>query len=279
MKRRAAYTLIEVLVALAIGVLLLAALYSALSFQAMQTRASRELIEQTTLVRALFARIGQDVNSTINLIEPARFRNQEPAEAEAAPMTTPMSGTGGMTGTTPMSGATPMADMSDMMEMPPTPPILPLGVMGDSTTLHLFVTKVPNEAFNGELVSDLRRVSYWRGSDVVGLCRAELKVALSEEAAALGIPNDDEATYRLAPEVEALEFEYFDGTSWLDNWDSMTTGPDGITPMGPPRAIAVTLTIRRPPLPNGVQPESKMYRHVIVIPTANGTAQTNTGGL
>ncbi|MGL4550560.1 MAG: hypothetical protein ACRC33_05190, partial [Gemmataceae bacterium] len=153
---------------------------------------------------------------------------------------------------------------------------IPLGVMGDATSLHLFSTKVPVEAHKGQLVSDIRRISYWIGSEG-GLCRAEVKVILTQDATTIGIPAGDEEGYKIAPEVVAAEFQYFDGTGWQDSWDSSLAGPDGSTPLGPPRAIAVRLTIQPPPV-DGAEPPTKTYRHVVVIPTANGQSQTPGGG-
>jgi hypothetical protein len=80
--------------------------------------------------------------------------------------------------------------------------------------------------------------------------------------------------------VRSLSFEYFDGTNWQDSWDSTTPGADGITPVGSPRAVAVTVGVALP----GANGNVKIYRHVIAIQSANGTtaqqtpAPTTTGG-
>ena len=57
MTLRPAYTLLEVLLATAIGVLLLAALYIALDVQFTSAQAGRDTIERTTLARSLLARM------------------------------------------------------------------------------------------------------------------------------------------------------------------------------------------------------------------------------
>jgi prepilin-type N-terminal cleavage/methylation domain-containing protein len=331
--RRGAYTLIEVLLAVAISSVLLAALYAALSLQIRGMNTGRGLVEQTAIVRSLFSRLDRDVSSSINLVDPARFRNlaatQAAAEAAATGMpatgATGMTGMGGMTGMTGMTGTGGMTGMSGMTGrggmtgmggmggltgatgmggttgmasgtgmgtgMGTTPPAeggdplgsgsasingIPLGVMGDSSTLHLFASKVPTEVYKGELVSDVRRISYWLGGQNGGLCRAEVKVSLSEEARALGVPEGDESEHLLAPEVTAVAFQYFDGSGWQESWDSSQIGSDNATPIGPPRAIAIKLTIQPPPISGTPQP-TKTYRHVVVIPTANGQAMS-TGG-
>ena len=56
-----------------------------------------------------------------------------------------------------------------------------------------------------------------------------------------------------------------------------------MTPIGSPRAIAVTIGIARPHAPGSSQTDDanlKTYRHVLVIPSANGTtamSQSTTG--
>ena len=67
----------------------------------------------------------------------------------------------------------------------------------------------------------------------------------------------------LAAEVKSVQFQYFDGSEWEDSWDGTQAGSDGVTPIGPPLAIAVTLGIAGP------DGEVKTYRHVVAIPTAN----------
>jgi hypothetical protein len=127
-------------------------------------------------------------------------------------------------------------------------------------------------------------VSYWVASSG-GLARAEIKVSTSSDATSLGSgapSNVDEAKCVLAPEVRSLQFSYFDGTNWQDSWDSTALGPDGVTPQGSPRAIAIVLGIVRPHRP-GKPEEVKTYRQVVPILTANGATQQNnttqpTGG-
>ena len=50
-RRRPGYTLLEILLALTIAVMLLAAVYTFVGYQLKQAQAGRELIEQTTLVQ------------------------------------------------------------------------------------------------------------------------------------------------------------------------------------------------------------------------------------
>ena len=162
-------------------------------------------------------------------------------------------------------------------------------MQGDSETLHLYVSRVPRELYLNinidapPVVSDLRRVSYWLpgGQDSpTGLARQEVLLVTSDDALQNLPPGIDiESSYVIAEEVRSLIFQYFDGTNWQDTWDSTVPGADGVTPIGSPRAIAVTVGVARP----GANGNVKIYRHVIAITSANGTtqqtqAQSNTGG-
>ena len=56
-------------------------------------------------------------------------------------------------------------------------------------------------------------------------------------------------------------------------------GDDGVTPIGPPRAIEVRLDIRKPGSSPDANNVTRSYRHVVAIGAANAqsTATTDTG--
>jgi prepilin-type N-terminal cleavage/methylation domain-containing protein len=301
MRPRPGYTLLEVLLALAIAVLLMGALYTAVSYQLRLAQAGREVVAETTLARAiLFNRIGKDIHAAVGLNDPARFRAAAKGgmgggaggggAAAAGATTTPSAGSTGAT-TTPTTGtATPATGTTSATgataQFQGSAVRLPLGVIGDASSLTLYISRVPEEVYprstdqQGQLTSDLRRVSYWLASEGGGLCRWEAMQVTSDDATALELPTGDEANYVIAPEVRSLEFEYFDGTTWLDSWDSTEPGPDGVTPLGSPRLIAVRIgVVRSGSDANGAEPELRYYRHVVPILTAGGApAQpTETG--
>jgi hypothetical protein len=73
----------------------------------------------------------------------------------------------------------------------------------------------------------------------------------------------------LTEEVTGVLFEFTDGTSWTGTWDGTVPGPDGVTPLGPPRAIKVTLDLR---VPSGRgEPIAKTVSQVIAVRSAPGT--------
>ena len=125
------------------------------------------------------------------------------------------------------------------------------------------------------MTSDLRRISYWMGgdNDKSGLCRREVRLITSDDASA-DLPTGDVDQYLYAGEVKSVEFGYFDGTAWQVEWNSLTLGPDQATPQGSPRAISIKigfLPLGATKASEGNEPKLKYYRHVIQIPTANGT--------
>jgi hypothetical protein len=165
-----------------------------------------------------------------------------------------------------------------------------LGVQGTANQLTLFDSKLPSELIKSPailnnqplpLVSDLRCITYWlagAGDHPLGLARQEIRLATSSDQMSTLPPNvPDEADHVFAEEVKSLTFSYFDGSNWQDTWDGTTAGPDGVTPIGPPVAIAIVIGIG---LPDANNPEGggnlKKYRHVVFIPTANGTMQQTT---
>jgi prepilin-type N-terminal cleavage/methylation domain-containing protein len=299
---RPGFTLLEVMLSMAIGILLLSALYVAVDTQLKSAQAAREIVEQSTLARTLLTRMADDIAATIQLSDPGRFRNQQNA-ANGNGMGTGGMGTGTGTGagtgtgtgtgtgmgtgmatggtgagTTGTTGTTDTGNTNTVS--------IPLGLIGDSSTLHMYVTALPRELVHfgaSDLVpplSDTRRISYWLvgGGDGPGggLAKQEVQPVTSDDAlnnlppGSVGNEND----YIIADEVRSLTFSYFDGTNWNDTWDSAQPGPDGVTPMGPPRAVSIEIGL---PGVGGPNKPLKIYRHVVSLVTANGaTTQQQT---
>src|SRR5579859_3913762 len=103
--RRGGYTLLEVLLAMAIAVMLLAALYTAMSVQLHHAEAGRDVVTQATLARSLLSRIRQDIAGATNLPDASRYRLQN-AQGGAQGGGSGQGGTSGATGTTGTTGAT-----------------------------------------------------------------------------------------------------------------------------------------------------------------------------
>jgi type II secretory pathway pseudopilin PulG len=104
-----------------------------------------------------------------------------------------------------------------------------------------------------------------------GLMRSEISRAVAAYAQSTG---DLESTYQnarmLADEVVAVQFQYFDGTAWLTEWDSSASG-------GLPKAVEIVLTLMPTyamneealaNLPPDAPPPEKYYRLVVGLPSA-----------
>jgi hypothetical protein len=289
---RPAYTLLEVLLASTIGVLLMGALYVAVDVQLRHAKAGRELVERSTLVRAVMRRIANDITSSMAPPTPAPTSGVSAAAAQASAGGS--TGAGGTTNSASSStGAGAGASSPSASSTPGSStttnavPLLNLGVQGSSSQLVLTVSQVPNSpntavdlsGTNGAPGStDLRRIAYWLAGATDspgGLARQEVLLVSSDEAPPLPPNIADELSMVFADEVKSLTFSYWDGASWQDNWDGTAAGSDGVTPKGPPAAIAVTIGI---PAPGASTDGSglKQYRHVIEIPTANGTSSSSS---
>lgn len=295
---RPGFTLLEVLLSSAIAVLLMAALYVAVDVQLRHAQAGRDIVEQSTLARALLARIAHDLLPTVGPPLPVRTSSGSggggggaPAAATGAsgsttPATggsTPTTGTSGTGGTTTSPQPAAVVTTSSAVQCN-------IGIQGDATQLVVFASGVPRDrsvasdiaADNPARASDLRRIRIWLAGGVeapLGLARQEIKLVTSDEATSefAVVEAADEPAFVIAEEVRSLTFSYFDGTDWLESWDSTEPGQDGMTAKGPPLAVAVVLGLAVPGTSAGGEPVLKFYRHVIPIPTANGLpSQTTT---
>ena len=245
---RPAYTLLELLLASAIAALLMAALYVGVDIQLRTVQAGREKVNETAIARNLF----------INRIA-----------ADMLGVMTPITATVAVTSTTDDTTADPVMPFNG-------------GIQGTDTLLTIWTSKVPQLPTGTDsttaimlqmTTSDEHRITYWMADG--GLARQDL----DRPSASVDDPDDplppgvsDESKYILAKEVTDVNFQYFDGENWQDSWDGTIIGADGVTPIGPPRAIQITLSIRKPGADPNDDSAIKQYRQVIPINTGNGAS-------
>jgi prepilin-type N-terminal cleavage/methylation domain-containing protein len=283
---RPGFTLLEVLLATMIGVFILAGLYVAVGLHLRHAQIARDLVEQSTLVRAVLDRMARDVRQTLGPIPPAALATPSSTPGAGAGGSTAGTGTAGgtaaatsTTGSTTTASGTSSATSNTTASVGTGGFLFNVGVQGDNGRLALCTSQVPRVAGPADpsgppVNADVRRITYWLmggGDKPLGLARQEIALVTSDDATS--DPPDDPALV-IAGEVVDLKFQYYDGSAWQDSWDGTAAGPDGQTPMGPPLAVAISLTVRTP---DGAG--TKTYRRVVVIQTANGTPQqtTNTG--
>jgi len=288
---RAGFTLLEVLLASAIAVFLLGALYVAFDMTLRQTDAGREAAAHGDLGRAIVNRMSIDLSGCLGQLQPnsggASTGSQSSGSSSSGTSST-ASGTSTTAATASSTATTSTAAMSStattgsssttttnsaMSSLAPDFPFQ-AGVYGSNQQLTLFLSRVPPSLLSNETIaggtdqqpSDQLRVIYYPSSSGQGLCRQ-----VRQWVTADGVRNStdpDPGTEQddlLAEEVTDVQFEYFDGASWQTAWDGSQTQSDGVTLQGPPRAIRVTLTIQ----PAGAK-TTQQIQHVFPIRASIG---------
>lgn len=252
--RRRGMTLLEVILSLALALLLLLTLSMAIDSHLRVVDQGRRHVEQALLARSLLHRIADDIRSTVRY-DPQNIRALVPQ------LTTPsledlavQSGLGEMDfSDTEDTEAT----AAETTEPPPVP-----GIYGNRYELYIDLSRLPRlDQFQYELVasegsplldrtSEVKRVAYYVVRPEVssiaeaagtlvrsGLVRWELDRAASLLAYEEGTLAELERQVEpIAPEVLGIEFEYFDGQEWVEEWDSDVLG-------GLPIAIRIALAL------------------------------------
>jgi prepilin-type N-terminal cleavage/methylation domain-containing protein len=284
-RRSAGFTLIEVMVAVAMALLLMTAVYSAIDMHWRYQSAGELELQRGQVARAVYARLSIDIRS-VQFAPPdpedAELEDEEAADEE-------------------------VLDDVNVDELLQTQS---LGVTGTSTRLTLHINKpVPPRMFSlaggdeEELVlleSEQRSVTWFLadlgGGELEGLSasrfaddQAILAAGLISNSSALDGPlglarsevdrlagtidasAEDEASLALAaeflaPEINSLNFRYFDGVDWQDEWDSLAQGSI-------PLAIEIVIGFV-PPVPDdplqAAAPDAIpiTHRFVVALPVA-----------
>jgi prepilin-type N-terminal cleavage/methylation domain-containing protein len=185
------------------------------------------------------------------------------------------SGAGGMA--SGMSGGATGASSGDLSAGAGTTAFLPPGIYGTSTSIEIDVSRLPrpDEYFPtlpdtttgaiGDMASDIKTVGYFvqtpqsggvqdtmmslsqqqltdpnasTASANGGLVRRSVDRAVTQYAYEMGQTDSLLKTGQiLAPEVVGIEFQYFDGTQWLTEWDS--------SQQGLPFVVKITIAMQR----------------------------------
>jgi hypothetical protein len=293
--RRGGFTLLEVLLASALAIILMAALYVALDVQLRLAAAGRESIEQATLSRAIITRLEGDLSSGLGPVAPP-IDNSAKNSAKgttgagtggatgAGAGATGGAASGGTTGGATGGGAAAGSDTGVIVEEVTSDTIpFTAGVIGTGDQLTIYAARVAgigkdvDDSGEKPNAADARRVTYWMTDK--GLARQELPWVTSQQAQNSTDPDiedgKEERDYVIAEEVTRVQFEYWDGSAWQETWDGRDTNADGKTLKGPPMAIRVRFWLRLPGVNPGETVE-KEFRHTIAIRAAAGPATADT---
>jgi hypothetical protein len=227
---------------------------------------------------------GESVGGTINL------EGTELTTTDSTTATTTAS-TGSTTTTTTETTTTTTTTTTDPASTDGTDPaasstsLIPAGagVVGTENQLTLFVARIPTalssqESFDSGAQfanpADVRKVTYYLGPEG-GLCRQEQGLITAD---GVGNSTSVDSTMAevdlIAPEVNSVTFEYFDGSAWQSTWDGSALGQDGVAILGPPRAVRVTMVLVFPE-PMGEE-RRKTVQQVIAIRAATSPAPASS---
>ena len=245
---RSGFTLIEMLIALSLSLVLISAIYSAVSLHWKYEHVGRERIDRAQVSLAVLRLLTEDVGSVM-FTPPTNVSQEEEETAEAT--TSAASSPSTTTANTPEETAT----TTDSTQAS-------LGIVGTADQLQLDISQparedfVPDESTSQSgtslpATSDSVRVTWGMITPTTALPddsgRRSLTVnpALSRQLAdrlrgVVEVEEDASNTVALsdasilACEVVSLQFRYYDGYSWVTEWDS-------VVKERLPRAIEVTI--------------------------------------
>lgn len=248
---RRAFSLIEVIVALALSVVLISAIYGAISLHWRYETLGRERIDRAQVSLAILRKMSEDVGSVM-------FSVPKVEETEDSSTTTTS------TETTSTTEETSTETTNTAVEAP-----VSLGIVGTADSLQLdvsqpqvqdFVTVVDPSAPSTTplpIQSEMVRVTWALvrpnrslDPDATGLQSLITNPALARDVTDRlqeSVPDDTASALSttstateipessiLAREVVALQFRYYDGYSWVSEWDSTEKGRL-------PRAVEVSM--------------------------------------
>lgn len=186
-KKRTAFTLIEVIVAMGLGMILLAAIYFVMDLQLRSVRSAKSVLIESKIVRGVTNRISTDIRECLAMLFTAP--NVESINNPDAPAPDPVPGQYNM------------------------------GVQSSGTDLTLYISRYPKyslaDADAGQSVfSDFRTIQYSLTAE--GLTRSESRNVLSG--------GSDTQSQAMAIEVTDIRFQFFDLATggWVGSWDGST---------------------------------------------------------
>jgi type II secretory pathway component PulJ len=295
---RAAFTLIEVILAVGLSALLILCIASAMDLYRRMTTAATDDMSETRLVRAIFAKFEVDLRDLV------------PPQPIAATATTTAGSSSGSSSSSSGSSSSSSSSSSSTQSAQGTDPLqyvysrTVFGLYGDASSLVLnTLTPHPlplaaqqqtgaqsasqtSSAGPSQIVGvhgDMKVVAYFvlggpqspilpaGGSGQMTPDGKEITAGLARvegERTAIGYAIETGSTSSLrarvvAPEIESISFRYFDGTGWQTSWS-------GATLQNLPQAVEITISVgKNDPYNARTQASqdqaSRSYRHVVAI--------------
>lgn len=315
---RRAFSLIELIVALALSVILISAIYGAISLHWRYETLGREQIDRSQLSLAIFRKLSEDVGSVMFSEPPAATEDDSAStgtsttssgtssSTASTTSTTTSSGSTGVSGTTDStSGTTPSGGAETSSAAASTVVPTSLGIVGTADYIQLDVSLpqmldavIPVDPSTSDPVqpaSDLLRITWMlirpqraeefttgvdslvrnpalarysedRLAESASVESSESDIATTSSDSSTTLPEIPDSSI-LAREIVALQFRYFDGYSWVTDWDSTTMGRL-------PRAIEVSMGFLDAPRFGSATKSSlaasvTTVKHVILVPASS----------
>jgi hypothetical protein len=258
---RSAFTLLEVLLTLALTTVTVFLIGAAIHVNLNVVDKSRNQVEEAQLARALLQRIADDIRNAVPYQPPLGSSSGSSSTSSSGGSATAatqaaVAGSSGTNSTASSDTSSSSGTMSGNTSMPVSG-----GLFGDTQSVRVETAHRPRltqamlaataDGSQPAMLSDLRIVSYSLSSPdgssaptadgaATGLYRSEMDRSLYYAAMQQGQSNPGD-TQRIGDptvgEIENLQFTYYDGSTPNDTWDSVQQGKL-------PSAVRVTLTLR-----------------------------------
>ena len=242
----AGFTLLEVILAIGLTSLLLAAIYSALDLYWKYTTIGHQQVERAQIARAVFQKITHDLHSVTYqqqiTEEEEGSSSSEEEEVVEIQVTNPddayTSGNIGVYGDTQsLVLHTSRPARQPMLISQSSSGSSSTTLQSDLLSVSYFLAVAGSEGLQGA-VGDRFRETSSTGNGIQGLARLEGdRLAMSKADESADYEQLAQQSQLLAPEIGSLQFQYFDGTDWLEVWDSIEYGTV-------PQAVKVTIGFR-----------------------------------
>jgi len=299
---RSAYTLLELLLALALTIVVISTIATAIQVNLFSLARAQASIERKQIARSVLAMIGNDIRAAVQFraadytgLEEVLLSQQMIAGIQAiTSIPTTTSADSSETSVNVADSSSTLTDGSTSDEEPEEKDDWSVGLVGDSSYIWLDISRLPRIDQYHPLIqteqdavatgSDIKQVVYYVaainnrtnsnsllteqiGGDRQGLYRDEIDraVAFYQGGFTPGTPKD--YSQLVAAEVVRIKFRYFDGTDWLGQWDSKETE-------GFPSAVEVNILIDNNPQAdpaasvNQNDGRFERYRSVVHLPLA-----------
>ncbi|MDA1017842.1 MAG: prepilin-type N-terminal cleavage/methylation domain-containing protein [Planctomycetota bacterium] len=289
---RNGFTLLEVLMALGLTMLLIAAVYKAIDLHWSYQTAGRDQIERSQVARALLHRMSSDLKSIVFVVPPEKSNSEDEAatDADATSQTTTTDVTDPLEGST--MGLKGTSDRLQILVSRPTRLVTTtktsqvdgeVTIASQQKTVSYFLADAGSGGLTGAVgnlaAGGSAGASFVTG--IQGLARLEAdRVAVEFADSQRDLDQLAAQAKLLAPAVVSLQFRYFDGVEWVEAWDSnayVEQSVDGSIEeviAGLPQAVEITLGLRNEQdTEEGIADQT--YRLVVSLPTA----QKNVEGI